>query len=165
MTRHTYSGLHQSLHWATFALFLVQLWTYPAIGRTHHAPHFGVPIDPFDLFLHQVHAISGGLILVFAIVRLWLRHRTPVMPPRFPYPALATISKLAHLALYTTLILLPITGFLKMYIISAAGLVHILLTRLLYVLLVLHVVGVLVHILIWRDGLLERMGIKLPLQR
>ncbi|WP_284180126.1 cytochrome b/b6 domain-containing protein [Rhabdaerophilum sp. SD176] len=165
MTRHTYSGLHQSLHWATFALFLVQLWTYPAIGRTHHAPHFGVPIDPFDLFLHQVHAISGGLILVFAIVRLWLRHRTPVIPPRFPYPALSTISKLAHLALYTTLILLPITGFLKMYIISAAGLVHILLTRLLYVLLVLHVVGVLVHILIWRDGLLERMGIKLPLQR
>jgi cytochrome b561 len=165
MTRHTYSGFQQTLHWATLALFLVQLWTYPAIGRTHHAPHFGVPIDPFDLFLHQVHAISGGLILVFAIVRMWLRHRAPVMPPRFPYPALATISKLAHLALYTTLILLPITGFLKMYIISAAGLVHILLTRLLYALLVLHVVGVLVHILIWRDGLLERMGIKLPFQR
>ncbi len=99
-----YSGVHQSLHWATFALFLVQIWTYPAIGRTHHAPHLGIPIEPFDLFLHQIHAVSGGLILVFALARLWLRHRAPVAPPVFPHPALATLSKLAHLALYAMLI-------------------------------------------------------------
>ncbi len=163
--RNEYSPLHKALHWATLLLFLVQLWTYPAIGRTHHAPHFGVPIDPYDLLLHNIHAIAGGMILLFALLRLWLRHRSPVAPPEFPYPAFATLSKLAHFTLYATLILLPITGFLKMYIISAAGPVHILLTRLLYALLVLHVAGVIVHVVLWRDDLLARMGVKLPFQR
>lgn len=165
MPRLTYSPLHQVLHWATFALFLVQLWTYPAIGRTHHAPHFGVPIDPYDLLLHQIHAISGGLILVFALMRLWLRSRSPIAPSEFPRPVFAVLAKLAHAALYATLILLPITGFLKMYVISAAGPAHIFLTRFLYALLVLHILGVLAHVLYWRDDLLARMGVKLPFQR
>lgn len=52
-----------------------------------------------------------------------------------------------------------------MYIISAAGPVHVLLTRALYALLTLHIVGALIHVVIWRDGLLGRMGVKLPFQR
>lgn len=165
MLRHAYSKLHQGLHWATVGLFLVQLWTYPAIGRTHHAPHFGVPIDPYDLLLHNIHAISGGLILCLALARIWLRYRFPVVPPALPHPLLRKLSSLTHWTLYATLILLPITGFLKMYVLSSAGIAHILLTRLLYVMLVLHVLGALAHALVWRDGLLARMGVRLPFQR
>ncbi len=160
-----YSPLHKVLHWATLLLFVIQLWTYPAIGRTHHAPHFGLPIDPFDLVLHNIHAISGGLILAFALMRLWLKRRYPVEAPPFPHPLLGTLARLAHIALYGTLLLLPVTGFLKMYIVSAAGPVHILLTRLLYALLVLHIAGAIMHAIVWRDGLLARMGVRLPLQR
>ncbi|MGL5445945.1 MAG: cytochrome b [Rhabdaerophilum sp.] len=160
-----YSGTQQALHWATVVLLLIQLWTYPAIARTHHAPHLGLPIDPFDLVLHQIHAVSGGLILLFVGLRLWLRFRYPVAPPTFPKPYLATLSKLTHAGIYLILILLPVTGFLKMYIISGAGPVHVLLTRALYALLMLHIVGSLIHVVIWRDGLLGRMGVELPFQR
>ena len=138
--RGEYSSLHKALHWATFALFLVQLWTYPAIGRTH-VDHPGMPVDPWDLQLHKIHMISGGIILVFALLRLWLRGKYPVQPLSFPHPLLRKLARCAHVALYATLLLLPITGFLKSYIVSAAGPVHILLTRLLYVLLVLHILG------------------------
>lgn len=163
--RQTYSRVHQFLHWATVALFLVQLWTYPAIGRTHHAPHYGVPIDPFDLLLHNIHAIAGGMILLIALLRLWIRYRYPITPPTFRHPMFAALSKMVHVALYSTLILLPITGFLKMYIVSSAGPVHVLLTRALYALLILHLIGVVIHVVLWRDGLLARMGVKLPFQR
>lgn len=162
--RDEYSSLHKTLHWATFALFLVQLWTYPAIGRTH-VDHPGMPVDPWDLQLHKIHMISGALILAFALMRLWLRRKYPVQPSSFPHPLLATLARFAHVALYATLLLLPVTGFLKSYIISAAGPVHILLTRALYALLFLHVAGVIMHAVIWRDGLLARMGVKLPFQR
>lgn len=159
--RNSYSGLHQLLHWATLGLFFVQIWTYPAIGRTHHAAHLGEAVDRTDLFLHYVHAISGGLILLFALVRLWLRYRTPVAPPVYPWPVLATLSKLVHFALYATLILLPITGVLKMYVLSAAGPVHVFLTRVLYGLLVLHIAGTFLHVIGWRDNVLARMGVKI----
>ncbi|MCA0422787.1 MAG: cytochrome b/b6 domain-containing protein [Proteobacteria bacterium] len=165
MIRKTYSGTQRVLHWGTFGLFLIQLWTYPAIGRTHHAAHLGEKVEGTDLMLHSIHAFSGGLILVFALVRLWLRYREPVEPPVFRWDAVATLSKLVHFALYAMLILLPITGVLKMYVLPAAGPVHVLLTRLLYGLLVLHVAGVALHALFWRDNLLARMGVKLPFQR
>lgn len=160
-----YSRFHQFLHWATLALFLVQLWTYPAIGRTHHAPHFGVPIDPWDLVLHKIHLISGGVILVFALIRLGLRWRHPVTPAGTVHPLLAGLARAVHFSLYALLILLPVSGFLRAYIVSAAGPVHILLTKLFYVLLVLHIAGALAHAVLWRDGLLARMGVKLPFQR
>lgn len=162
--RDEYSSLHKALHWATLALFLVQLWTYPAIGRTH-VDHPGMAVDPWDLQLHKIHMISGGVILAFALIRLWLRRRYPVEPPPFPHPLLAKLAHYAHIALYATLLALPVTGFLKSYIISAAGPVHVLLTRLLYALLVLHIAGALMHAVVWRDGLLSRMGLRLPLQR
>ena len=41
--------------------------------------------------------------------------------------------------------------------------IHILLTRLFYILLVLHIAGALMHAVVWRDGLLSRMGLRLPL--
>lgn len=165
MTRSSYSGLHKFLHWSTLGLFLVQLWTYPAISRTHHAAHLGETVEQADLLLHNAHAISGGLILAFALVRLWLGHRAPIAPPSFPWPALAKISRIVHLALYATLILLPITGVLKMYVLSSAGPAHVFLTRILYALLIIHVSGALLHALVWRDNLLARMGITLPYQR
>jgi cytochrome b561 len=149
--RTEYSPLHKVLHWATLGLFLIQLWTYPAIGRTH-VDHPGMLVDPWDLQLHKIHMISGGLILAFALMRLW-------------HPLLETLARYAHIALYGTLLLLPVTGFLKSYIVSAAGPVHILLTRLLYALLVLHIVGAIMHAVVWRDGLLARMGLRLPFQR
>jgi len=159
MSRYAYSRTHQMLHWATFGLVLVQIWTYPAIGRTHHAAHLGESVDPADMVLHNIHAISGGLILLFALVRLWLRHRSPLATPAFRWPVLATLSKFVHVALYATLILLPITGVLKMYVLSPAGPVHVLLTRVLYVLLVLHISGAFLHAVVWKDDALFRMGL------
>ena len=78
---------------------------------------------------------------------------------------LAGLARAVHFSLYVLLILLPVSGFLRAYIVSAAGPVHILLTKLFYVLLVLHIAGSLAHAVLWRDGLLARMGFKLPFQR
>jgi len=163
--RQTYTGPHQALHWLTLGLFLVQLWTYPAIGRSHHAPHFGLPIDPWDLVLHKVHTIAGVSILLFTLLRLWIRYRNPVSPPSVPGRFLPWLSGMTHAALYAVLILLPITGLLKAYFLSGAGPIHILLTRALYGLLAIHVAAALIHALFWRDRSMARMGIRLPFRR
>ena len=160
----TYSRLHKTLHWATVALFVVQLLTYPAIARTH-VGHEGMKIDPWDLRIHKLHMISGGVIYVFALVRLWLRWRHPVARPESTPLWMWRMASAVHISIYVMLLLLPISGFLKSYIVSAAGPVHVALTRVLYALLAVHVAGALWHAIVLRDGLAERMGLRLPFQK
>lgn len=159
----SYSRQQILLHWATLGLFFVQLWTYPAIARTH-VNHPLMVSDPWDLRLHKLHLISGGILFVLTLLRLWLRWRSPVLRPGRMRPVIWRLAVAAHLALLATLLLLPVSGFLKSYIVSAAGPVHILLTRLLYGLLVLHIGAAFAHAVILRDGLLARMGLRLPFQ-
>lgn len=161
----SYSRLHIWLHWLTLIAVAVQIWTYPAISRTHHAAHLGLEIEPFDLVLHKVHAISGGLAFLFACTRLWLRWRKPISPPANLPVWQARAAAMIHFALYAVLLTLPATGFLRMYFLSSAGPVHILLTKALYLLLAIHVAAALWHAIVCRDGVVARMGLRLPFFR
>lgn len=71
-SRTGYSIQQRAMHWAVLALCLVQIPTSWAIRRTHLA-HPPAQPDPFDLFLHEVHAWSGWLILALALGQLGLR--------------------------------------------------------------------------------------------
>ena len=123
----SYSRPHIWLHWLTLVAVGIQIWTYPAISRTHHAAHLGLEIEPFDLVLHKVHAISGGVAFLFACWRLWLRWRQPIMPPPDQPVWQTRVAASVHYALYAVLLALPVSGFLRMYFLSSAGPVHILL--------------------------------------
>jgi cytochrome b561 len=114
--------------------------------------------DPFDLFLHRVHAWSGWLILGFAVARVGLRyiHGVPPLPAGSP-----TITKwgsaVIHAALYGLLVALPITGTGAMYLSPAFAPIHRMLTWSLLAVALIHAGAALWHHLVLRDDILRRM--------
>ena len=61
-----FSIYQRLMHWMVLILCIIQVPTAWAIQRTHMAHLFLKP-KPFDLFLHQVHAWSGWLIMALAL--------------------------------------------------------------------------------------------------
>jgi len=160
-----YSTLQISLHWATVVALVVQVWTSPAIARTHHAVHLGNAVEAYDIVLHNIHAVVGGLAFLFAATRLLLRWRFPPTPS----PSLSgwqeRAALIVHYGLYAVLLALPLTGFVRMYFLSVAGPIHIGLTRALYVLLFIHIAAALWHGLVRRDDVISRMGLNFLRQK
>ena len=115
----------------------------------------GFPADPLAL----LHALSGALILVLMLVRLAirLRHGAPPLPPGTP----AMISFAAHanhFAFYGILVLLPLSGAAAILLgIDDAADLHRTLVLLLFVLIAMHIGGVVYHTVLRRDGLIWRM--------
>ena len=67
-------GVYQRwIHWLVPLLCIAQVPTSWAIQRTHMAHGFTKPA-PFDLFLHQVHAWMGWLIMGLALTQIALRY-------------------------------------------------------------------------------------------
>ncbi|MBA4208223.1 MAG: hypothetical protein C0454_01690 [Parvibaculum sp.] len=145
------------MHWAVLVLCLIQVPTSWAIGRTHLA-HPATEPDPFDLFLHDVHAWSGWLILLLAFGQLGLRLvlGRPAHPENSSWLELQA-STAAHWALYSLLIALPVTGTIAMYVTFRIAPVHSLLSWMLLVLVVIHVAAALWHHFYRRDDVLRRM--------
>lgn len=62
--------------------------------------------------LPTVHASAGFVLLVLVGLRLWWRRRHPP-PPALTAPGLETLAaKLAHVALYAAMVLIPLTGWI-----------------------------------------------------
>lgn len=128
-----------------------------AIQRTHLAHGFLKPA-PIDLFLHQVHAWSGWLILLMALLQLAIRLvRGKPLPPDGTSRLEARVASATHIALYGLLIALPVTGTIAMYLTFRVAPLHRYLSWLLLALVLIHIVAALWHHLYRRDDVLRRM--------
>jgi cytochrome b561 len=145
------------LHWAIVALVIVQLASSDGMEAFWDRNENGPPGLP-DGGAALLHAGSGALILVLMILRVVarLRYGAPPLPPDLP----DLVSRLAHVnhyALYATLLLLPPTGVLALFVFTGAADIHELLKNLLLVLVALHVLGAAFHAFIRRDGVVWRI--------
>lgn len=152
-----YSRTQIALHWAVVLLILFQYVFPDAISAAFGAAMRGTEIA-FDPMV-PAHIVSGVLVLVFALWRLWLRLSHGVPP--LPAGNSALIHKAAHaghVALYALMILVPLSGMAAwMGGIGAAAGAHLLLKTLLMLLIMGHVAMALYHQFVLKDGLLSRM--------
>lgn len=152
-----YSVVQRALHWSVVVLCLSQIPTSWAIARTHMNHAFMRP-DPFDLFLHQVRAWVGWLILALAMARIGLKRIQGV--PSLPASS-SNLTRLGavsiHAALYFLLFALPITGTGAMYVSGVFAPIHRTLTWCLLAIAVVHAAAALWHHFVRRDEVLLRM--------
>lgn len=174
MTPTVYSPFQKFLHWTIFAL-IVGLWCVA------HLRGFLPKDSPGRGLIIGIH-ISFGLLL-FALVPLRVVWRflrgAPELPAGTP-PLEAILAKVAHLALYALMIVIPVLGLCLVWLhghgASFFGLftipspiaeskslhdtvsgVHELLANIILVLLALHVVAAFWHHFAKKDNVLTRM--------
>jgi cytochrome b561 len=165
-----YHPLLVLLHWILAALVIAAL----ALGALVMAK---IPnTDPMKVAGLRAHMIGGTAILVLMLVRLVVRFRT-----RHPaaasagHPLLDGIAWVSHRMLYLTALGMPVTGLILAlqsrlpWIVFGGGTLpadfwvystrtlHYAFSRVLMVLIALHIAGALYHALVLRDGLLRRM--------
>ncbi|MGX5734214.1 cytochrome b [Bosea thiooxidans] len=165
------------LHWLTLLLVLFQFWIAgPMRDETRDL------LSRFELY--QRHKSVGLTIALFVVLRLVLRMAVPQPGPFESNVWLRAAATSVHTGLYLCLVALPITGLLMaaaapiqiptlyfglfsvphpigpdQQIYKAMLLWHDQIGNLLIVLGVAHVAAVAVHMLVWRDGLMSRMGL------
>jgi cytochrome b561 len=169
-----YDPVARALHWLIAGLAVIVV----TLGWAIH----GVPreTDARDLLL-LLHRSLGALIVVVMVARALWRLGHP--PPPFP-PSLAPIERLGahanHLLLYVFFVVLPVSGYVNAaaagHPVSLFGIVaippllpedgrlsqlanavHLVGQFAVYALVAVHVAAALMHALIRRDGIFERM--------
>ena len=166
----TYTRPAVLFHWVMAALILFNL----PLGLITPQLEYGIT----RLVLLRVHAGLGVLVLVLSLGRgAWrLMHQPPALPESTS-PLIRRASHAAHTALYVLMFSLPLSCIAMVFAagtyrvllglpmsnspdFEAAALpaaVHVAGAFVLMGLLALHVGAVLLHQLVWRDGLLTRM--------
>ena len=154
-----YSSLQKTVHWLVVALLAAQVATSGAIERSHAAHHEGRTPDPWDLLLHEMHTLVGLAVFCLVALRILLRILGRTLPGSAGQPRTLRIAAATnHYLLYGTLLALPISGMAARYLdFLVYGPVHVILTRLLMVLVAVHVAAALWHIVFLRDGVIERI--------
>ena len=152
-----YSSLQIHLHWVVAILIVAQFVFAEGIEEAWRAFEEG-GAAVFN-FMVGVHVVGGVLVGAFALWRIKLRRSRGVPDAPEHDPALQKLAAhLTHLALYGLMILLPISGMAAWFGgVLVAGEVHQLLKMALIVLVLLHVLAVLYHQFVVKDGLLARM--------
>jgi cytochrome b561 len=168
-----YTATAQWLHWIAALLMLA---TIPIAWQMHEMAR-GVPMRAVYF---TVHKSLGITILLLTVARLiWLsRHPAPPFPLSWPRWS-ARLARATHVLLYVLLLGMPITGYVHSatggHPVSYFGLfdlpfftqddalsqvtlaVHLAGQWLLYALIVLHVLGAAWHVVVRRDGALDRI--------
>lgn len=154
-----YSGFQIALHWTIAALIAFQFLASDGIGQAWRAfRRDGVVGDAFSP-LALAHIVAGVAVLLLMAVRIWLRlkYGAPPADPTEPV-ALQWLAKLAHIALYLLLIVLPISGLAGWIFGASASIqVHLIAKTILLPLIGLHVLGALAHHFVWKTKVLRRM--------
>jgi cytochrome b561 len=168
-----YTTRAKVLHWTIAVLVLLLLLG----GQT-----YGDMADAEKKDILQVHSFIGLTILALALYRLyWRRGHTPPAAPESLNPTLKKLSRLSHYSMYGVLILLPFSG---MFAASASpnevmplGLfnltqllggpneamfefrheVHQLTGWLMGLLIAIHFSAAMLHLVIFKDGVFQRM--------
>ena len=152
-----YTRLQIVLHWVTVVLVVLQYLLHDGIVSAFDA---GLETGNMGFTAPAVgHMAGGAVILGLAIWRLLLRSEHPAPPPPAGEPAWATwLAPLVHLVFYVLLVALPLTGALAWGLRSEfMGDLHEALRAALLFLIVAHVGAVVLHLFVWKTGLLSRM--------
>ncbi len=173
-----YGAVAQALHWTIAGLIVVQFVLAKLSER--------LPLGMQKLILLARHKSFGMTILALAVLRLgWrLANPPPPLPAAMTRPARMTASA-THAAMYVLLFAMPLTGWMmssaKNYSVSWFGLftwpnligpnesafkllreTHGVLSKLLFAIVILHILAALKHHFWDRDDVLRRM---LPARR
>jgi cytochrome b561 len=155
-----YSLSQRFLHWATVLLVLFNLLLPDGMNAWYRLiRHGGTPL-PEQIASANIHAYVGIAILLMTILRLGLRFVQGVPPEAANEPAIFRLAaRLAHASLYLLLLALPASGIAVYYLgVEALGALHAdVLKLILWIVIVAHVFGALVHQFYWKTDVLRRM--------
>ena len=171
--RTRYSGINQAIHWITAALIAAVIVLGWVVDPRH--------ITPRVLSLWEWHKTIGIVVLLMTVGRIgWRFIDPPPSPPAYQSRWDHLASRATYLALFAALLWFPVTGYVYS---SAAGAppklfnlipTPVMISRnpelkevakaahlgslwLIYVLVLLHIAGVIYHVAIRRDRMLDRM--------
>jgi cytochrome b561 len=163
----SFSLPQRTVHWL-MALFILYNLLFPdGMERVADAMEEGGAPPADAIFSANLHAYVGISILVLAIVRLCLRfvQGAPDAPDVEP-PALRLLAKVTHGLLYLLFFAMPLSGVAAYYGgVEVAGFVHGGPMKLLmWILILAHIAGALVHQFYWKTDVLARMtrGVNRP---
>jgi cytochrome b561 len=152
-----YTGLQIVLHWLTALLVALQYIFHEGIVAAFDRGFEAgmMTFTPAAL----AHMTGGALILGLASWRLLLRSENPPPPAPAGEPAWARwLAPLVHRIFYILLIALPVTGALAWGMPSEfMGDTHEALRAALLFLIVAHLGAVILHMAVWKTGLIRRM--------
>lgn len=155
-----YTVPQRVLHWLMALLIFFNLIFSDGMEHWNRLMRRGEAITPDDISSANIHAYVGIAILALCLVRLALRlvQGAPDAPPEEP-PLLQLAAKIAHWAFYALFFAMPISGIAKYYFGNdTLGFLHGgPLKMLLWVLIVVHVLGALVHQFYWKTNVVARM--------
>jgi cytochrome b561 len=157
--RKGYSGLQIGLHWAVAFLVMFQFLAHDAIENAWRAYISGTAADPEGRGMANLHIISGLLVFVLALWRLWLRFTigAPALPEREPRP-LQFLAKATHFLIYALIIGMPISGSIAWFAgFQPAAFAHVIAQNMLLALIILHVAGALFQQFLLKSNVLSRM--------
>ena len=168
-----YGRITRALHWAMAALILWQL-----LGM---ALRLGLGRTPLVAFFVGLHAPLGTLLFVLILLRLGWALASRGRRPPLPRDGLGVAARAGHAALYLLMLAIPGLGLLRAWgsgrgfspfglplfpatgervdwAVAAANLLHGVAGWLLLALVAGHVLMVVLHEALWRDGTLARMA-------
>ena len=155
MTTETYPPDIRLLHWIVVMLVLFQYLSGPLIGEAFDQ---GFSPEVRGTGTAFVHGAIGLAILAAMVMRLRARRAQAVPPPpQTEPPILREVSRGVHRAFYLFLIAMPVAGLLAM--LTGWGLIgwlHALAAKILWLLVLAHVAGAVLHALSG-DGVMARM--------
>lgn len=154
-----YSRTQIVLHWMVVVGVVFQFVANNGMVSFWRASIAGRPQSPGDEIFAWLHIAAGSLILVLMLARIYLRLTRGAPPPPADEPRLLQLSAEAvHYAIYTLLMILPLTGLTAWYFSMAlAGTIHTWLTYVLLGAIGLHIGGALFQHFIRRSDVLMRM--------
>jgi cytochrome b561 len=147
------------LHWVIAALVIFQIVFGEDIVPAFRAYMRGTEPQADAVLPANLHVYLGLAILVLAVFRLALRMRygAPALPAGESV-ALQYIAKLAHLVLYASIFVMPVTGALAWYFgIREIGELHEIGKPVIIVAVVLHAAGALWQHFVVGSNVLRRM--------
>lgn len=148
------------LHWLMALLILFNLLFTDAVEVWGIEFFGGRTPTPEQVNAANIHAYVGITILVLAAIRLCLRFIQGVPPEPKEEPALLRfVARLAHWAFYAMFFVMPFAGIGAYYFgNSTAAFAHIgPMKTIMWVLIVGHILGALVHHFYWKTDVLKRM--------
>ena len=183
-----YTGGAQAFHWITALLMFVIIpagWIFAEFKTKGTPPAFEAPFPGSPGDYASVHKTLGLLLFVIVAVRIVYRimNPPPVLPGRMAIWEKG-LSHASHWLLYAILLVMPVSGYImssasdkpisifglfdfpKLPVDKAMGhtanAIHVYVQWAVYALIALHIAATAYHLIVKRDGLLDRM---LPRQR
>ncbi|OCJ03064.1 cytochrome B [Rhizobium sp. AC44/96] len=157
-----YSLPQRALHWLMAVLIFYNLLFTDGMNEWHHIVRRGETPTADQISSANVHAYIGIAILLLAIIRVCLRLAQGAPSETTEEPAVFRLAaKLVHFGLYAFIFAMPVTGIAAYYLgIDSAGSLHAdVLKVVLWILIVAHVAGALVHQFYWKSNVLRRMTV------